>query len=57
MPTTSIWMAESSRAETSTSCHFSGSSHSANFSAYKSEVESDSKANLSEAGSTSSRGF
>ena len=37
-------------AETSTSSNFSGSSHSTNFSAYTSEVESDSQANSSEAG-------
>ena len=53
-------MAESSSAETSlvprpfaetnTSSNFSGSSHSTNFSAYTSEIESDSEANLSEAG-------
>ena len=43
-------MAESSSAETSTSSHFSGSSHSTNFSAYTSEVESNSEANSSEAG-------
>ena len=43
-------MAESSSAETSTSSNFSGSSHSANFSAYTSEVESDSEVNSSEAG-------
>ena len=46
-------MAESSSAETSTSCHFSGSSHSTNFSAYTSEVESDSEANLNETGPSS----
>ena len=46
-------MAESSSAETSTSSYFSGSSHSTNFSAYTSEVESDSEANLSEAGLSS----
>ena len=43
-------MAETSSAETSTSNNSSGSSHSANFSAYTSEVESDSEANASEAG-------
>ena len=37
-------------AETTTSSNFSGTSHSTNFSAYTSEVESDSEANLSEAG-------
>ena len=46
-------MAESSSAETSTSCNFSGSSHSTNFIAYTSDVESDSEANLSEAGPSS----
>ena len=40
-------------AETTTSSHFSGSSHSTNFIAYTSEVESDSEANLSEAGPSS----
>ena len=40
-------MAESSSAETTTSSHFSGSSHSTNFNAYTSEVESDSEANSS----------
>ena len=44
-------MAESSSsAETSTSSNFSGSSHSTNFTAYTSEVESDSEVNSSEAG-------
>ena len=46
-------MAESSSAETSTNSNFSGSSHSTNFSAYTSEVESDSEANSSEAGPSS----
>ena len=46
-------MAESSSAETTTSSHFSGSSHSTNFNAYTSEVESDSEANSSEAGLSS----
>ena len=46
-------MAESSSAETTTSSHFSGSSHSTNFNAYTSEVESDSEANSSEAGPSS----
>ena len=48
-------MAESSSAETSTSSHFSGSSHSTNFSIYTSEVESDPETNLSEAGPISSQ--
>ena len=46
-------MAWSSSAETSTSSHFSVSSHSTNFSAYTSEVESDSEVNSSEAGPNS----
>ena len=46
-------MAESSSAETTTSSHFSGSSHSTNFSAYTSEVESDSEVNSNEAGPSS----
>ena len=46
-------MAESSSAETTTSSNFSGSSHSTNFSAYTSEVESDSEANSTEAGPSS----
>ena len=46
-------LAESSSAETSISSNFSGSSHSTNFSAYTSEVESDSEANSSEAGLSS----
>ena len=40
----------SSSAETSISSNFSGSSHSTNFSASTSEVESDLEANSSEAG-------
>ena len=43
-------MADSSSAETS---NLSGSKHSTNFSAYTSEVESDSEVNLSEAGLSS----
>ena len=43
-------MADSSSAETS---NLSGSNHSTNFSAYTSEVESDSEVNLSEAGLSS----
>ena len=46
-------MAEFSSAETSSSGNFSVSSHSTNFSAYTSEVESDSEVNLSEAGLSS----
>ena len=48
--TTCNRMAVSSSAETSTSNNFSVSSHSTNFSAYTSEVESGSEANSSEAG-------
>ena len=46
-------MAESSGTKTSSSNNFSGSSHSTNFSAYTSEVESDSEVNSSEAGLSS----
>ena len=51
MPTTCNRMAESSSAETTTSSNFSGSS--TNFCAYTSEAESDSEANVSEAGPSS----